>query len=205
MSTVLYRRRLKRLVEADTEPRITDEEIDDLLVQNARLDRFGVKAEPIQPYRPGMKVEVGDTIVPLNDNGHKYTVTVAGTTGASEPTWPTTSAGTVSSNSVTYTEAGETTWERAYDLFGAAADGWDLKASRVVHYFQFMTDGSRFFKEQVFDHIKERAEYYRKRSDDEAPVGGDIIVGGSIGYGVYPAGQTWPAVDEAINVNAFLD
>lgn len=46
---------------------------------------------------------VGDTVEPTVDNGFRYTVTVAGTTAASEPTWPTTGIGsTVTDGTVTW-------------------------------------------------------------------------------------------------------
>lgn len=51
-------------------------------------------------------VEAGDLIrpTPANQNGHVFRANNAGTTGASEPTWPTT--GTVGDNGITWAEAG---------------------------------------------------------------------------------------------------
>lgn len=47
---------------------------------------------------------VGSQIMPTssNENGFYYQVTVAGTSGASEPAWPTTITNTVTANGVTY-------------------------------------------------------------------------------------------------------
>ena len=45
---------------------------------------------------------VGDQRVPATANGYYYQVTVAGTSGASSPTWPTTIGGTVSDDGVTW-------------------------------------------------------------------------------------------------------
>lgn len=60
------------------------------------------------------------TLVLLNDiylptvlNGHKYQVTTGGTTGSSEPTWPTTAGGTVASGSAVFTEIGTTVLAQA--------------------------------------------------------------------------------------------
>lgn len=49
---------------------------------------------------------VGDIVTPTTPNAHKYRVTTAGTSGASEPVFPTSSAATVVSGTVTFTENG---------------------------------------------------------------------------------------------------
>jgi hypothetical protein len=43
---------------------------------------------------------------PTVSNGHYYRCTTAGTTGATQPTWPTTAAATVADGTVVWTEAG---------------------------------------------------------------------------------------------------
>lgn len=48
---------------------------------------------------------LGDVVKPTTPNNHIYYVTVAGASG-SEPSWPTTTQGTVTSGSVTFTEHG---------------------------------------------------------------------------------------------------
>ncbi|MFM2089686.1 MAG: hypothetical protein RLZZ127_175 [Planctomycetota bacterium] len=50
-------------------------------------------------------VSVGDTIIPATPNGRIYRCTTGGTTGASEPTWPTTDNGTVNDGTAVWTEA----------------------------------------------------------------------------------------------------
>ena len=49
-------------------------------------------------------VSLGQTTVPATPNGHMYRCTTAGTTGASEPTWPTGSGATVSDGTAVWTE-----------------------------------------------------------------------------------------------------
>lgn len=49
---------------------------------------------------------VGDIVIPTTANLHKYRVTTAGTSGASEPAWPTSSGGTVTNAGVVFTEHG---------------------------------------------------------------------------------------------------
>lgn len=46
---------------------------------------------------------LGDAVRPVTRNGYVYECTAAGTTGSSEPTWPTTPGNTVVDGSVTWT------------------------------------------------------------------------------------------------------
>lgn len=56
---------------------------------------------------------VDDTYLPTVLNGHKYLLTTAGTTGTTEPTWPTGAGATVASGSAVFTEAGSTVLAQA--------------------------------------------------------------------------------------------
>ena len=49
-------------------------------------------------------VTAGETTVPATMNGHMYRCTTPGPTGSAEPTWPTTSAGTVTDGTAVWTE-----------------------------------------------------------------------------------------------------
>lgn len=49
-------------------------------------------------------VTSGDYVIPTTPNGRLYKCTTSGTCGAGEPTWPTTSGGTVSDGSAVWTE-----------------------------------------------------------------------------------------------------
>jgi prepilin-type N-terminal cleavage/methylation domain-containing protein len=114
----------------------TDYSIDDIVVPTTknghryRCTKAGKSknTEPTWPTTPGGTVNdagvrwtedtppqwaqfttysIGAFVVPTTKNGHRYRCTSAGTSGASEPTWPTTKAATVVDGSVTWTENGK--------------------------------------------------------------------------------------------------
>lgn len=60
----------------------------------------------IAPWQPNTTYTVGDVVVPTSPNDHIYRVsaiTSSGSTGGSEPTWPTDAGDTVVNNQVTFT------------------------------------------------------------------------------------------------------
>ena len=56
------------------------------------------------PWEPSTVTLVGAIVTPTTPNGHYYRCTTAGTTGGTEPTWTTTLYGTVTDNTVVWTE-----------------------------------------------------------------------------------------------------
>ncbi len=55
------------------------------------------------PWMASYVYRAGDYVVPTLDNGYRYLCSTAGTSGANEPTWPTTVDNTVADNTVTWT------------------------------------------------------------------------------------------------------
>lgn len=75
---------------------------------------FATNSQDVFPaWRPSTVVIDDDVYLPTVLNGHKYQVTTPGTTGSSEPTWPTTVGGTVASGTVVFTEIGSTVLQQA--------------------------------------------------------------------------------------------
>ena len=52
----------------------------------------------------GAVVAPGDTVIPETPNQHMYRCSTGGTTGGSEPTWPTVSGSTVTDGTAVWTE-----------------------------------------------------------------------------------------------------
>lgn len=75
---------------------------------------FATNSQDIYPVWPAStSVILNDFYLPSTPNGHRYKVTTAGTTGSSEPSWPTSAGGTVTSGSAVFTEFGSTILQQA--------------------------------------------------------------------------------------------
>lgn len=82
--------------------------------------RFYQSVNWFTAWATGTSYLLGNWRVPTRYNGYMYSASVAGTSGTSEPTWPTTIGQTVTDNTVTWTcfampKAGET-WQAEFEL-----------------------------------------------------------------------------------------
>lgn len=94
-------------------PAVTDDLARDLIERASRMfdNECGVAEgffeSALYPEWESLHVYiVGDVVTPTTPNAHKYRVTTAGTSGATEPTWPTGSGLTVTNGTVVFTENG---------------------------------------------------------------------------------------------------
>lgn len=53
------------------------------------------------------------------------------------------------------------------DLYGAAASGWRIKASRVAEWYNVTVDGAELTRNQAFRHALEMARAYSNESSGE--------------------------------------
>ena len=86
---------------------------------------------------------LGDIVRPSSYNGHYYRCTTAGTRGATQPAWPTTSGGIVVDGSVTWTEA----WTEAGTIMAkstAAGSSNDAVLDDNIYNHLTTTLGSRY-------------------------------------------------------------
>jgi hypothetical protein len=100
--------------EAVTGASVTNEAVTAVLDEFVRLDYAEVSAvtvartngEGAGTWAATTAYSAGDYIIPTTPNTRFYKCTTAGTSGASEPTWPTTTGGTVVDGTVTWTDMG---------------------------------------------------------------------------------------------------
>lgn len=75
---------------------------------------FATNSQDVFPvWSASTVIILNDIYLPTTLNGHKYQVTTAGTTGATEPSWPTGAGATVASGSAVFTEIGSTVLQQA--------------------------------------------------------------------------------------------
>lgn len=68
---------------------------------------IGIRAVPVSSaWQASTAYALGQFVRPTAGNGRRYACTTAGTTGGTEPTWPTSAGGTVNDGGAVWTEAG---------------------------------------------------------------------------------------------------
>lgn len=155
---------LAMLVAAEAAPVLTSDELQRCLAKAALEDVQALPPADYEQYRASTTYAVGDLVrqeitVAGALVGHEYECTVAGTSGASAPVWPSTGAATVVDGTVTWTEAG-LAWTPTYDLHMAAAAAWRLKAAKLATQVDFSADGASFQLSQQRKSCLEMADVY---------------------------------------------
>lgn len=104
---------------------LPEAELEALIEQASRyFDLYcGVASEYFEPaYSPAWESNhvyiVGDIVRPTTGNSHVYRVTTAGTSGSTEPTWPTSSGATVVNGTATFTEYGADVVATSQTIYG---------------------------------------------------------------------------------------
>jgi hypothetical protein len=141
--------RLKFMTASTSEPTLDADAITELLAQAKRFNF----------WTTATGVAVGDVIQPTTANGHRYVCTEAGTTGATEPTWPTSRDGLIGDGTATFQEVGPAFPEQ-WDLRRAAHLGWLRKAAQIAGDYNFSVDGQSFSRSQAVTHCMEMASRF---------------------------------------------
>ncbi len=77
--------------------------MDNIVAEYNRLHAINLRYK----WKASIAYSTGAVVVPATNNGHYYRCTAAGTSGASEPTWPTTTGAAVTDGGVTWQENGK--------------------------------------------------------------------------------------------------
>jgi len=126
---------------------------------NARIG-VGDGDEGAPTWAASTAYAVGDKVVPTTKNGNIYECTTAGTSGTTEPTWPTTEGATVTDGSVVWTcrsgtpDPDQTGLIGVNQLYKKMNSGYPQKQDSVKSVFQAdFVDGEAEWKweEQTID------------------------------------------------------
>jgi hypothetical protein len=146
---------LSSLVQASVEPILTESELNELLLGNVTASLW----EASHVY------SIGDTVVPTTNNktGRRYRlVSLDGsgvTSGATEPSWPEYSYGTVSDGNLTWQEDGLEVG--LWNVREAAYQGWLDKAAKASALYDARTSsGTSATKSQIYSHCLNMANRY---------------------------------------------
>lgn len=148
---------------ASRPPVLSNEDLLELLQQARRPDSLGYLPDGLSGWVASTAYALGAQRVPLARNGHYYEVTTAGTSGATEPAWPTTQGATVADGTVTWTERGRAYWAPTWDLAWAAAEGWRRKQGQVADAYNLADTGQSLSRGDLLTHFKQMERSYRRR------------------------------------------
>lgn len=137
--------KLRTMCPPDVAPTLDAGEWDELLNGNVQASIWVA----------GTGYVVGDVVIPVTRNGHRFECVTSGTSSSSEPSWPTRDDGVISDGTATWQEAGREI--DLYNLREAAHQGWELKASKSVPCTDYGIQNDRFSRSQVYDHCKKQA------------------------------------------------
>lgn len=152
------------MTQSSVAPALTTAEIEELLDLGRRADQYGIAPDYHDDWAASTVYAQGAVVVPPTRNGHYYTVTVAGTSGAAQPTWPTTAGATVVNGTVTFQQSGTTSWEPTYALNAAAAEGYRWKAAKLAAEFDVAVGaGTSFKRSQKYQQLMDLARTYARK------------------------------------------
>ena len=140
-------------VQPNVQPQLGNEDLDALLDATARASIWTLSTA----------YSFGDVILPTVRNGHSYKCIVAGTAGATEPTWPKTDLRTITDGSsdpvLTWQENGPD-FSNVYDVRMALHEACMLRAKLTAPLHSTKQSQSGYELQQIHEHWLKLAEKY---------------------------------------------
>lgn len=152
---------LRMLVQADDAPALTygDGSAPDI---TRDLDAILENTKRAATFETSTFYFAGQVVMPTTRNGYRYRVVLPGTSGGTEPTWPTTEQGRVGSgaNNLTFEEAGAE-YSSIYDLRAAAYAALDLKCMKAANDNQYLSDSRGQASSFLFLNLMRQRDRYQ--------------------------------------------
>lgn len=145
--------RVTRLAQPNVHPTVSSRDVEAIVDATARASVWTAATAYI----------FGNVILPTVRNGHSYMCVIAGTSGATEPIWPTSQQATITDGAsdplLKWQEAGPD-FDNLYDVRKAAHEIWLQKAAQASQLYATSQSGSKFEHQQVHDHCVKMSEKY---------------------------------------------
>lgn len=162
---------LTRMVAADEDPTLTQDELTTLLEVSQVIDAAGNQPRAlttVDEWAASTTYLAGDVIRTGQTPERYFVAAVSGRSDTVEPSWPDLSGWPVTESTVTETavvwqDLGGT-YKQTWDLQRAAAEGWRWKAGKVANRYSFTTDSQTFNRKELIANCLEMASRYQKRS-----------------------------------------
>ncbi len=82
-------------------------------------------------WAPTSSYPLGASVMPTTPNGYYYTVTTAGTSGTTQPVWPTTKGSAVTDGTVVWTNEGPTSPDNEYEFVDSTPTASDVYFNNI--------------------------------------------------------------------------
>lgn len=131
-------------------PQVPDDEVDQILDACRRAGVWIAATAYVN----------GDVVMPTTRNGHRYICIESGTSGATEPAWPTGDLRTIQDGTTARWREDGGDYANVYDLRDAIHRCWLVKAQKVAHLYDIRQSQSGFTQSQMYDQCVKMAEKY---------------------------------------------
>jgi hypothetical protein len=155
---------------------LTTAEVDRLVRLAAVTDAYGTIPDLYTVWTPSTALTLNTLRVPSTRTGYVYKVTTAGTTGTTEPTWPTTTGGTVTDGSVVWTVDVAAPWLGSWNVAEASAVGCEWRAAKLADQFTVALGNGKSFNRM------ETPQFWLARAKDLRKGSGASVISLSRGY-----------------------
>lgn len=135
--------RLKRNIQPDAQPALLDDEVEALLDEHKLATFWTASAAYL----------VGDVVIPLTRNGRRYRCIKAGTSGTTEPNWPTTENAKIGDGTGTlqWQEDG-LEYKNIFDIRAASYAGCLLHQAKAAPLHDIRSNLTDYSQSQVYEH-----------------------------------------------------
>lgn len=165
---------ISMFTDATTTPVLASSDLDTLVAYSRRQDMNINPPDPFTAWQANTAYLVGAQVVAEPRNGSYFTCTVAGTSGATQPTWPTSQPNTVTDGTVTWGFGGGAPWLWTWQLAFGVKMGWEAKLGRIATVYDFSAGDQKLSRHQMFVNFKDMVDFWARRAPAQVKLMGSL-------------------------------